>query len=60
MIQTPRALGEVTVAWLSAALAMTIDAIEVEPIAAGKGFMGQVDDLDVGAAMVLDVILWAS
>lgn len=41
MSDTPRSLIEVTPAWLSAVLAVRLDAIQVQPIAAGEGFMGQ-------------------
>ncbi len=38
---TPRSLDEVTADWLSAELDVGIDSIDVRPIAAGEGFMGQ-------------------
>ncbi len=41
MIDVPRSLDDVTAPWLSEALAVPIDAIEVQRIAAGEGFMGQ-------------------
>jgi hypothetical protein len=39
--RTPSDLAEVTAAWLSEAMAVTIDSISVEQIAVGEGFMGQ-------------------
>jgi hypothetical protein len=38
---TPKTLGDVSVEWLAQAMGMPIDSIELEPIAAGEGFMGQ-------------------
>jgi hypothetical protein len=38
---TPRVLADVTLGWLSGALGIALDAITVEQIAAGEGFMGQ-------------------
>lgn len=40
MSETPRMLEDVTVDWLAEVLGVPIDAIEVNPIAAGEGFMG--------------------
>ena len=41
MNSTPTVLGDVDVGWLSEVLGMSIGTIEVVPIAAGEGFMGQ-------------------
>ncbi len=41
MSETPRSLAEITPEWLSAVLAVSLDAIQVQQIAAGEGFMGQ-------------------
>jgi hypothetical protein len=41
MESAPRELGEVTAAWLGAALGADVRAVRLEPIAAGAGFMGQ-------------------
>lgn len=41
MPAVPRSLGDVTAEWLADELATTIDSIDVQPIAAGEGFMGQ-------------------
>lgn len=41
MIDTPRQLDDATAAWLSQELGLPIDTVEVEQIAAGEGFMGQ-------------------
>jgi len=41
MIETPRLLDDVTATWMSEALGVGIDSIDVQTIAAGEGFMGQ-------------------
>lgn len=41
MNTTPQCLAEVTVEWMAAALGLGLDSIEVEQIAVGHGFMGQ-------------------
>lgn len=41
MRDVPRSLDEVTASWLSDVLAAPLDSIDVQPIAAGEGFMGQ-------------------
>ncbi len=38
---TPAAIENIDAAWLAHALGVDIDAVDVEPIAAGEGFMGQ-------------------
>ncbi len=38
---TPRTLDDISVEWMRAVLDRTIDSIDVQPIAAGEGFMGQ-------------------
>ncbi len=38
---TPRSLDEVTADWLSEQLAATITSVDIDPIGAGEGFMGQ-------------------
>jgi Phosphotransferase enzyme family len=41
MIATPQSLADVTLPWMSEALGVELDGIDVEPIGAGHGFMGQ-------------------
>ena len=41
MTSSPRTLDDVTATWMAAALGVGIDSIDVQPIAAGEGFMGQ-------------------
>jgi aminoglycoside/choline kinase family phosphotransferase len=41
MTSTPRTLDDVTATWMAEALGVGIDSIDVQPIAAGEGFMGQ-------------------
>jgi Ecdysteroid kinase-like family len=41
MISTPVTLDDVTAPWLAEALGVAITSIDVHPIAAGEGFMGQ-------------------
>ncbi len=38
---TPQTLGDVSAEWLAEAMGVGIDSIELHPIAAGEGFMGQ-------------------
>jgi hypothetical protein len=38
---TPRDLADISVPWLSAVLGVALDSIDVAPLAAGTGFMGQ-------------------
>ena len=38
---TPRTLGDVAAEWLAEAMGVEIESIEIHPIAAGEGFMGQ-------------------
>lgn len=40
-MSTPTAIAEVTAEWLADALGFPLDGIDVHPIAAGEGFMGQ-------------------
>ena len=44
---TPVVLGDIDVNWLQEALGRSVDSIEVTPIAAGEGFMGQLARLAV-------------
>lgn len=41
MVEVPRSLADVTAAWLAHELGAHLTAIDVEPIAVGEGFMGQ-------------------
>lgn len=41
MAEAPQSLDDVTAEWLADALGSPIESIEVQPIAAGEGFMGQ-------------------
>ena len=41
MANEPQSLNDVTADWLANALGSPIESIEVQPIAAGEGFMGQ-------------------
>ena len=41
MTETPRLLDDVSATWMAEALDVGIDSIDVQPIAAGEGFMGQ-------------------
>lgn len=41
MAEVPQSLDDVTADWLTSALEWSIDSIEIQPIAAGEGFMGQ-------------------
>ena len=41
MAGTPQTLDDVDIGWLSPALGIALDAIDVHPIGAGEGFMGQ-------------------
>ncbi len=41
MTSSPRTLDDVTATWMSEVLGVGIDSIDVQPIAAGEGFMGQ-------------------
>lgn len=50
MIEVPRSLPDVSAAWLAQELATTVDAIEVHPIAAGQGFMGQLGRVAIESA----------
>jgi hypothetical protein len=45
MLAIPKQPEELTAAWLSEALGVTVTAIEVEPIAAGVGFLGKLTRL---------------
>jgi hypothetical protein len=47
---TPRDLAGVTLAWLSGALGVALQAIEVQRIAAGEGFMGQLARVTLSSA----------
>lgn len=38
---TPQTLGDVSTEWLAEAMGVAIESIEIHPIAAGEGFMGQ-------------------
>lgn len=50
MIETPRLLEDVTATWLAEALDVRIDSIEVQTIAAGEGFMGQLARVRIESA----------
>jgi len=62
MAPVPRSLGEVTAEWLADELATAITSIEIQPIAAGEGFMGQlarvrIDSSDAAAPATVIVKL---
>lgn len=50
MTGTPTELTDITPAWLSSVLGGTVDAVDVQPIAAGEGFMGRLARVRVTSA----------